>query len=146
MKFSRHNLETLQSSKFAGYFTVEDYLHRRGENFTRRFDANSYLYITRAMDEFDASRGDSLHKLIKDLKPSLLIVAFKSDWLYPPYQSREIAKSGKLAGADVTYCEIDSNYGHDAFLLEIEEESHLIKHFLKRIFYGNSNSNKNKDR
>jgi homoserine O-acetyltransferase len=143
VKFSRHNREALKNSKFAGYFTVEDYLHRRGENFTRRFDANSYLYITRAMDEFDASRGDSLHKLLKGLKPSLLVIAFKSDWLYPSYQSREIVKAGKLAGADVTYCEIDSDYGHDAFLLEIDEESHLIRHFLKRISNGNGNKNGN---
>jgi homoserine O-acetyltransferase/O-succinyltransferase len=137
VKFSRHNREALKASKFAGYFTVEDYLQRRGENFTKRFDANSYLYITRAMDEFDASRGDSLHKLFKGMKPKLLVIAFKSDWLYPAYQSKEIVRAGKLAGADVTYCEIDSNYGHDAFLLEIEEESHLIRHFLKRISNGN---------
>jgi homoserine O-acetyltransferase len=63
-------------------------------------------------------------------------LAFKSDWLYPSYQSREIVKACKLAGIDATYCEINSTYGHDAFLLEIEEETHLIRHFLKTVSDG----------
>jgi len=143
VKLSKHNERAINVSKFTGYFTVQDYLHRRGENFTRRFDANSYLYITRAMDEFDASRGDSLHILLNESKLKMLVIAFKSDWLYPSYQSREIVKAGKLAGVDVTYCEIDSGYGHDAFLLEVEEESHLIRHFLKRVSDGNGYRNNN---
>ena len=65
-----------------------------------------------------------------------LVIAFTSDWLYPPYQSKEIAKACKLAGIDATYCEIASSYGHDAFLLETEEETRLIKHFLKKTFHG----------
>jgi len=63
------------------------------------------------------------------------VVAFKSDWLYPAYQSKEIAKAFKLSGLEATYCEIDSAYGHDAFLLEAEQETHLISHFLKKAFY-----------
>ena len=66
----------------------------------------------------------------------MLVIAFKSDWLYPPYQTQEIVRVCKLAGLDTTYCEIESEYGHDAFLLEIEEESHLIKHFLERVHNG----------
>ena len=59
------------------------------------------------------------------------MIAFSSDWLYPPYQSKEIVKALKLNGRDVTYCEISSNYGHDSFLLEFDEETKLIGHFLK---------------
>jgi len=63
-------------------------------------------------------------------------IAFKSDWLYPAYQSQEIVRACKVSGVDATYCEIYSTYGHDAFLLEFQQETHLIKHFLKRIFDG----------
>jgi homoserine O-acetyltransferase len=66
-----------------------------------------------------------------------LVLAFKSDWLYPAEQSREIVKACKLAGVDTTYCEIDSTYGHDAFLLEVDEETHLVKHFLQGVSVEN---------
>ena len=66
-------------------------------------------------------------------------MAFKSDWLYPAYQSREIVRACKLAGVDATYCELNSSYGHDAFLLEIEEQEYLVKHFLKNISDENGN-------
>jgi len=101
---------------------VEGYLHYHGENFVQRFDANSYLYITKAMDNFDAADGGSLHESFRGSAAKVLVLAFKSDWLYPPYQTKEIVKACKLAGIETTYCEIDSTYGHDAFLLEIEEE------------------------
>jgi homoserine O-acetyltransferase len=61
------------------------------------------------------------------------VLAFKSDWLYPANQSRELVRGCKLAGIDVTYCEINSSYGHDAFLVETEEETHLIRHFLRKV-------------
>ena len=67
----------------------------------------------------------------------VLVIAFKSDWLYPAYQTKEIVRACKLAGLDTTYCEIESDYGHDAFLLEVEEQSHLIKYFLERVHNGN---------
>jgi len=63
-------------------------------------------------------------------------MAFKSDWLYPAYQSQEIARACKLAGVDATYCEVFSTYGHDAFLLEVDEETQLIKNFLKTVSTG----------
>ena len=88
------------------------------------------------MDNFDASEGSSLEEKLTGVKAKVLVIAFKSDWLYPAYQSKDIAKACKLAGLQTTYCEIDSTYGHDAFLLEIEEETHLVTHFLKKIFYG----------
>ena len=137
-KFGRRFKNGKIHSKFGAEFEVERYLHYHGDNFVRRFDANSYLYITKALDYFDLSNGRTLYEVFKGIKAKFLIIAFKSDWLYPAYQSKEILKVCKLAGIEATYCEINSSYGHDAFLLEIEEETHLIKHFLKKVFNGNA--------
>ncbi|OGP57525.1 MAG: homoserine O-acetyltransferase [Deltaproteobacteria bacterium RBG_13_52_11b] len=132
-KFGRRLKDNAKKQKFSIDFEVEDYLHNRGNNFVKRFDANSYLYITKAIDSFDVSRGKPLQQAFKGIKARALVLAFKSDWLYPASQSLEIVKACKLAGIETTYCEIDSTYGHDAFLLEIEEESHLVKHFLQNV-------------
>ncbi|MGA2774862.1 MAG: homoserine O-acetyltransferase [Candidatus Omnitrophota bacterium] len=134
-KFSRRLKAQDYSFKFATDFEVEGYLRYRGDNFVKRFDANSYLYLTKAMDYFDLS-GSKLIPKDKDIDLRFLVISFKSDWLYPSYQSQEIARALKLRGQDATYCEINSTYGHDAFLLEVEEETHLIKHFLKKTFHG----------
>ncbi len=123
--------------KFSAGSEVEDYLYNRGNHFVKRFDANSYLYITRAIDSFDASRGRNLYEVFKGIKAKVIVLAFKSDWLYPASQSLEIVRACKLAGIDTTYCEIDSTYGHDAFLLEVEEETHLVKYFLQNVFLEN---------
>lgn len=123
--------------KFSAGSEVEDYLCNRGDHFVKRFDANSYLYITRAIDSFDASRGRNLYEVFKGIKAKILVLAFKSDWLYPASQSLEIVRACKLAAIDTTYCEIDSTYGHDAFLLEVEEETHLVKYFLQKVFFEN---------
>ncbi|MGB9595769.1 MAG: homoserine O-acetyltransferase MetX [Candidatus Poribacteria bacterium] len=135
-KFGRQRKNGNSSPKFSADFEVEGYLHYRGNNFVKRFDANSYLYITKAMDYFDISKGRPLYEVFKGIDAKVLVIAFKSDWLYPTYQSLEIVKACKFAGVDATYCEIDSTYGHDAFLLELESETHLIKHFLKKVYYG----------
>ena len=135
-KFGRARKETDEPFKFTADFEVEGYLRYRGDNFVKRFDANSYLYITKAMDNFDASGGRCFEEVLQGIKAKVLVISFKSDWLYPAYQSKEIVKACKLAGVETTYCEIDSTYGHDAFLLEVEEETHLLKHFLKKIFYA----------
>jgi homoserine O-acetyltransferase len=123
--------------KFSAGSEVEDYLCNRGNHFVKRFDANSYLYITRAIDSFEASRGKELFEVFKGIKAKVLVLAFKSDWLYPAFQSREIVRACKLTGVDTTYCEIDSTYGHDAFLLEVQEETHLVKHFLRKVAFEN---------
>ena len=133
-KFSRK----LKDDKYAFNFTapdfeVEGYLRYRGDSFVKRFDANSYLYITKAMDYFELLPQDFLREDIK-IDTRFLVIAFKSDWLYPAYQSQEIAKLLKIKGADATYCEINSTFGHDAFLLEGEEETRLIKHFLEKTY------------
>jgi homoserine O-acetyltransferase/O-succinyltransferase len=134
-KFSRRLKEKNYTFSFTADFEVEGYLRYRGDNFVKRFDANSYLYITKAMDYFDLSQGLLLPKG-KDFNVRFLVIAFKSDWLYPPYQSQDIVRQLKIAGADATYCEVNSTYGHDAFLLEVDEETRLIKHFLEKTFHG----------
>jgi len=134
-KFSRKLKKGQYNFGFAADFEVEGYLRNRGDNFVRRFDANSYLYITKAMDYFDLSGG----RLIpngRDLPTRFLVISFKSDWLYPSHQSQEIVRELKMKQADATYCELPSTYGHDAFLLEVEEQTTLIKHFLDKTFNG----------
>lgn len=134
-KFGRQKKDGVEPFKFTADFEVEGYLRYRGDNFVKRFDANSYLYITKAMDNFDASEGKPLQEALQGIKAKLLVIAFKSDWLYPAYQSKEIVKACKLSGIETTYCEINSTYGHDAFLLEVKEETYLLSHFLKKVFY-----------
>ena len=131
-KFGRKLKDKDQRFKFTADFEVEGYLRYRGDSFVKRFDANSYLYITKAMDRFDLS-GDKLIPKDRHIDVKFLVIAFKSDWLYPAYQSQAIVRLLKTKGADATYCEINSTYGHDAFLLEIEEEAHLVKHFLTKV-------------
>ena len=133
VKFGRRVRADRKPFKFSANFEVEGYLHYRGDTFVKRFDANSYLYLTKAIDYFNLLNGHRLSEVFKGLKAKVLVLAFKSDWLYPPYQSQEIVKACKLAGVDASYCELNSTYGHDAFLLEIEQETQLIKHFLKSV-------------
>lgn len=132
-KFGRRIRANKKAFKFSADFEVEGYLRYRGDTFVKRFDANSYLYITEAIDHFNLLNGNRLGEVFRGLKAKVLVLAFKSDWLYPPYQSQEIVRACKLAGVDASYCELNSTYGHDAFLLEIEQETKLIKHFLKYV-------------
>ncbi len=130
-KFSRTPKEKDKSSYFSSDFQVEGYLRYKGNSFVKRFDANSYLYITKAMDHFDLS-GTKLIPLDKNIDVKFLVIAFRSDWLYPPYQSKEIVKVLQGRSIYASYCEINSTYGHDAFLLEVEEQSRLISGFLNQ--------------
>jgi len=134
-KFGRRSKKKRPEFRFEPDFEVEGYLKYRGESFVKRFDANSYLYITKALDYFDITDGKPLDKVFDSAKlgARILVISFKSDWLYPSYQSQEIVKALKIAGVDVSYCEIESTYGHDAFLVETREETHLISHFLERV-------------
>lgn len=131
-KFSRRLKGKDYSFKFITDFEVEGYLRYRGDNFVKRFDANSYLYITKAMDYFDLSDGKLMPRG-KRSRVRFLVISFKSDWLYPSYQSQEIVRQLKINGQDATYCEINSTYGHDAFLVEVDKQTHLIKHFLRNV-------------
>ena len=133
-KFSRRLKNDKFSFGFDADFEVEGYLRYRGANFVKRFDANSYLYITKAIDYFDVSgvRFFPLHG--KTINTRFLMISFKSDWLYPPHQSQEIVRLLKRLHVDATYCELTSSYGHDAFLVEVDEQTTLIKHFLDKTF------------
>jgi homoserine O-acetyltransferase len=116
-------------------FEVESYLRYRGSQFVDRFDANSYLYITKAMDYFDLTNGcGSLAAALEKTKARFLVVSFTSDWLYPTYQSLEIVNALRGRNRDVAYCELTSNYGHDAFLVDVAEQTDLIRGFLTRTF------------
>lgn len=131
-KFSRKLKEKMLSFTFTADFEVEGYLRYRGDSFVKRFDANSYLYITKAMDYFDCSGNILFSRVRSPVATRFLVISFQSDWLYPSHQSQDIVRTLKTHGADATYCEVSSTYGHDAFLLEVEEQSHLIRHFLDR--------------
>lgn len=117
--------------EFVTDFQVESYLHYKGDSFVKRFDANSYLYITKAMDYFDLTRAyGSLRAAFAKTNSKFLVVSFSSDWLFPSYQSREIATALRQNGADVVYTDIQTDYGHDAFLLEAESLTTLVSGFL----------------
>ena len=140
-KFSRRLKNDRFSFNFGADFEVEGYLHYRGANFVKRFDANSYLYITKAMDYFDLSGGKLINGRALDTR--FLVISFKSDWLYPAYQSQEIVRQLKQKQVDATYCELKSTYGHDAFLVELEGQTTLIHHFLEKTYSGERNGNGN---
>ncbi len=140
-KFGRKTRADKEPFKFSADFEVEGYLRYRGDNFVKRFDANSYLYLTKAIDNFNLLIEHSLGNVFGGLKAKVMVLAFKSDWLYPAYQSQEIVKACKLAGVDASYCEINSTYGHDSFLLETKQETQLISGFLNSVASGNGSNN-----
>ncbi len=112
-------------------FEVESYLQYRGSKFVDRFDANSYIYITRAMDSFDLTERGSLVSLFERVKTRFLVISFTSDWLYPSYQSQEIVSALRKRNCDVAYCDLESHYGHDAFLVEVAEQTGIVRGFLE---------------
>ena len=114
-------------------FQVESYLEHQGRTFVDRFDANSYLYITKAVDYFDLSKKHgSLKKAFEKTNARFLVISFTSDWLFPTSQSKEIVQALIQAGRDVSFCEIESPCGHDAFLLEFETQTKIVKSFLAK--------------
>jgi homoserine O-acetyltransferase len=115
-------------------FEVESYLRYQADSFVRRFDANTYLYTSRALTYFDLARqygGGSLSQAFRDISARTLLIAFSSDWLYPPSGSEEIAGALEALGKDVELHVIDAPYGHDCFLLEEARQTPLIRKFLR---------------
>jgi len=126
-----------KSFGFDADFQVESYLRYQGSGFTRRFDANSYLYITRAMDYFDlaeehAKGGEEglLADAFAETSSRFCLVSFDSDWLYPTAESRHVVHALNAAGAPVSFVELSAPFGHDSFLLEVPALDRVVKGFL----------------
>jgi len=136
-KFGR-NLQNKNKIEFSfdADFQVESYLRHQGFKFVDRFDANSYLYITRAMDYFDlgADHGGSLIKAFKDTKSHILCASFSSDWLYPTAENKLIVKTFNALSLNVSFVEIITDKGHDSFLLDEPEFFSTVEEFLDATY------------
>jgi homoserine O-acetyltransferase len=117
---------------FDADFQVESYLRHQGISFVDRFDANSYLYITRAMDYFDlaASHGGVLANAFQGAATRFCVISFTSDWLFPTAESRDLVRALTAVAANVSFCEIETDRGHDAFLLDEPEFHRVLSGFL----------------
>ena len=117
---------------------MEGYLRHKGQAFTKRFDANAYLYVTKAIDYFDLTNGGTrtLAQAFVTAKSKFLVLSYSSDWLYPPQESKTLVQALKANHLQVSYCNIKSDYGHDAFLLEAATQNEIIGNFLKTLAPG----------
>jgi homoserine O-acetyltransferase len=134
-KFGRRKKETAHGDAytFEQQFEVEGYLRYQAQSFINRFDANSYLYITRALDQFDLAHAyGSLENAFLPVEGETLVVGFTSDWLFPPEQNRNLALALLRAGKRASYAELATDLGHDSFLLESEDLYSLVRGFLER--------------
>ena len=133
-KFGRHLQDrTAKSFGFDADFQVESYLRHQGISFTTRFDANSYLYITRAMDYFDLAEehGGRLADAFAATTARFCIISYDTDWLYPTAESRNIVHALNAAGAPVSFVELSAPYGHDSFLLDVPAQDRVMAGFLE---------------
>ena len=134
LKFGRRLQDKSDFSyNFEADFQVESYLRYQGKKFVERFDANSFLYITKAADYYDLGREHGNGSIVDAFAKSrsrYLVISFTSDWLYPTYQSREMIKAMKKSGLEVSFCEIEAGWGHDAFLLPNDKLTSMITGFL----------------
>ena len=126
---------------FDADFQIESYLRYQGSVFVDRFDANSYLYITRAMDYFDLVKqfDGNLSNAFKKTKTKFFIMSFTSDWLYPTQENKDIVIALNAIGANVGFVEIDSDKGHDSFLLEVPDFLNALKNFLDKSYIEGNN-------
>ena len=114
-------------------FQIESYLHYQGKRFVQRFDANSYLYLTRAMDYFDLSDGyPSLAAALKNATARFLVASYDTDWLFPTSQSRDLVSSLLEVGKHVSFVELLCPFGHDSFLIDIDPLAQMVAPFLKQ--------------
>jgi homoserine O-acetyltransferase/O-succinyltransferase len=120
---------------FNDQFEVESYLEHKGGSFVDRFDANTYIYLSKAIDYFDlGGKYGSLDAAFAGCRSKFLVVSFTSDWLYPSYQSKEMVVALMRGGKDVSYVELDCPFGHDSFLLETERQGPMISSFLETVY------------
>ena len=134
-KFGRERTDKNTSFSFGAEFEVESYLQYQGDAFVNRFDANTYLLMTRALDYFDPAQnhGDDLRKTMASASARFLVVSFSSDWRFSPARSREIVRSLLYSNKDVSYCEIESEFGHDSFLLPIPDYHQILTKYFQGI-------------
>jgi homoserine O-acetyltransferase/O-succinyltransferase len=130
-KFGRRlQRPALPEDLFPDFFSVESYLQYQGESFVKRFDPNSYLYLTKALDRFDLLNQRPAREVFDPVRARFLVISFDSDWLYAPEQSRELVRLLKRANIPTTYLNLATPYGHDSFLIRNPEFSRAISHFL----------------
>lgn len=131
-KFGRNLQERSELGfDFGTDFAVESYLHHQGEKFTQRFDANSYLYVTKALDYFDIGQGyGGFNKALTRIRAQMLVVSFSSDWLYTEGQALELVNALESLGHEVEYHHVSASLGHDSFLIEVDTMYELIHGFL----------------
>jgi homoserine O-acetyltransferase/O-succinyltransferase len=138
LKFGRRLQDKSDFSfDFGADFQVENYLRYQGSKFVERFDANAFLYITKAADYFDIGKqygNGSVTEAFKRSRAAFLVISYTSDWLYPTTRSKQLVKAMQQTGRDVSFCEIEAEWGHDAFLLPSDRFSGLIRAFLKRVY------------
>jgi len=136
-KFGR-KLQEKDKLKFSfdADFQIESYLRHQGSVFVDRFDANSYLYITRAMDYFDLTKqfDGNLSKAFEKSKTKFFVISFTSDWLYPTSENRDIVIALNAIGADVGFVEIESDKGHDSFLLDVPDFLNTLKNYMDSTY------------
>ncbi len=137
-KFGRRLRDKALLGRDDDVFEVESYLRHRGNQFVSRFDANSYLYITKAMDSYDLFASDNLANLNAS-ETRFLLISYTSDWLYPSYQSIEVVNFLRGRNHDVAYVELTSNYGHDAFLVDVAQQTEVVQGFLASVSRGRDN-------
>ncbi len=134
-KFGRKMFENVNSHiDFSKEFEVESYLQYQGDSFIKRFDPNSYLYITKAIDAFNLYNGSkTLAEALEPVQAKSLVISFTSDWLYPKEESLKIVKALKINSLDTTYCNIESPFGHDSFLIDLPKFKEAVTGFLKAL-------------
>lgn len=133
-KFGRHLQDRPELTySFETDFAVESYLHYQGFKFTERFDANSYLYITKALDYYDVADGyGSIEAAVSRSQADFLVISFTSDWLYTDAQARELVDALEAVGRAVDYQRVTASFGHDSFLVEVETMTQLVGGYLDR--------------
>ena len=131
-KFGRQRqVERGANGDEAAAFSVESYLQHQGQNFVKRFDPNSYIFLTRAIDQFDLFENGPAADILRRVRTRFLVISFVSDWLYPPAQSRELVRLLKRAGIPATYINVGTEYGHDSFLIENPAFAGVVRHYLE---------------
>ena len=134
LKFGRRFSSRDGQFDFYGQFEIERYLAYNGRNFVDRFDTNSFLYLAKSLDLYDIAWGfEGLDEALGNLNCASLWFAFSSDWLYPPYQTEELIEVLHAQGKPTEYHLVDSDYGHDSFLVEPEKFTPKIVEFLDRV-------------